>query len=466
MSAAPSRVRGAAAPAGGPIVIAGLAALLAVAAGFALAPRLGVALLALPLGLLVVAAPAAGVMVLLFVLPLEELGALTPGGMLTVHKLLGVAVAGAWLLQALLRREPVVVPWTAVPLVGFVLWAAASALWAAEADTAVRLTMRLLQLLALYVLVVNVLDRPDRLRHGLYAHVAGGAVLAGLGLVLVAQGVLQGGRAAIVVDRQLLLESNAFAAALLLPVAVCLATALDRARPGPERAVLAAAGALCATTIVLTMSRGALVALAAMAAVVSVARRQVLLPLALVLLALPGLVAVGPALWERLAEGATLADRGAGRLDIWRVGWVVIQHQPVVGVGLGGFPLIYFDYLSQATGISWRHVLGVARTLERYPHNTYLGVTAELGMVGLGLLVATLAVHLRAVVASWRALGARRHPAAPLLLVPIAMLVAVTVLAVGFDVGLRKFLWLSLALAAIGRPGIGTPRAAPAAGPA
>src|SRR5947208_213334 len=83
--------------------------------------------------------------------------------------------------------------------------------------------------------------------------------LAALGLYLAGHGLRQAGRAAIVVNHELLLEPNAFAAALLLPLAVCLG-AIDRTRPAAEVAALVLAGALFVTTIVLTLSRGALLA--------------------------------------------------------------------------------------------------------------------------------------------------------------------------------------------------------------
>src|SRR5205814_3948343 len=139
--------------------------------------------------------------------------------------------------------------------------------------------------------------------------------------------------------------------------------------------------------LLLTLSRGAVVGLAAMALVVSVARGHLLLPVFAVLLAVPGLLIVPPEFWQRWSEGSTLADRGAGRLDIWHVGWVVIREHPLLGVGLGGFPLVYYEFLSQATGISWKHAESVAQVMFKFPHNIYVGAAAELGVVGLGLLV-------------------------------------------------------------------------------
>ena len=422
--------------------------LLAGTVAFAIDARLGVALLVAPVVVAVVLSPPAGAALLFFLLPLEELAAFT-GGMVT--KLFGVAVVAGWLLHALLWREPIGAPVIGVPVAAFVFWAALSVLWAVDQSVSLHMLLTYVQLLGLYLLVVNVLRTPGALRHALYAHVAGGVVLAVFGLCLTWEGVLQRGRTAIVVDQQLLMEPNAFAAALILPVVVCLTTTTDVRRGGFERFALALAGAVCLTTILLTMSRGAIVAIAVSAIAVSVARGQLLLPVLGLLLAAPGLLLAPPEFWQRWSEGATLADRGAGRLDIWSVGWVVVRQYPLLGVGLGCFPVVYYTFLSQATGISWKHAEHVAHVLEKYPHNIYLGAAAELGIPGFLLLVAVLAVHLWVARATWRLLRAAGHPGADLALAIAAGLLALVVQGGAFDIAHRKYLWAVLGLAAIGR---------------
>src|SRR5206468_2652099 len=153
------------------------------------------------------------------------------------------------------QREAIQVPALAIPLVALVLWGAASMIWAVDAATTLSVAGTWVQLLGLYLLVANVLRTPAALRRALYAHVAGGAILAAAGLYLTWEGVLQQGRTAIVVDRQLLMEPNAFAAALILPVAVCLTGTIDDHRGLFERFALVLAGALCLTTLLLTLSR-------------------------------------------------------------------------------------------------------------------------------------------------------------------------------------------------------------------
>jgi O-antigen ligase len=426
----------------------GLAAVAIGGAAFSLDARLGLLVLALPVGVLMLSSPLVGTTLLLFAMPLEELSAIVPG--LPLNRLLGVVVVGMWLLYALVRRRRIRVPGIALPAMGFILWGGASALWAVDLATALRQTGTLLLLFGLYVLVVNVLDTPWAVRRALWAHVAGATTLALFGLYLTSEGVLQGGRTALVVDARLLMEPNFLAAALLLPIAFCLTASIDRGRPNFERVLLLLAAIVCITAILLTMSRGAIVAVVIVAIAVAVARRHFLLPVLGLLLALPGLLMVGPEFWDRWTNALTLADRGAGRLDIWQVGWLVVRSRPFVGVGLGSFPAVYYGYLAEAAGVSPQHAEHIAHVLTMGPHNIYLSAAAELGVVGLVLMVATLLVHLFVAFRTWWRLEAVRHPTAGLALGVAAAVLALSVQGASLDIALRKYFWTALGLAALG----------------
>jgi O-antigen ligase len=88
---------------------------------------------------------------------------------------------------------------------------------------------------------------------------------------------------------------------------------------------------------------------------------------------------------------------GSGRVDLWRVALSTAQSEPLLGTGAGTFE----RYWQQDERWSFK---------ARDAHNLYLETLAELGPVGLGLLVGLMALAFAA------CLAARRRP-----LVPVAL---------------------------------------------
>lgn len=95
-------------------------------------------------------------------------------------------------------------------------------------------------------------------------------------------------------------------------------------------------------------------------------------------------------------QGRLLSASGNGREEYWRVAWASARDEPLLGTGAGSFET------------EWLRERPVAFDA-RDAHNLYLETLAELGPVGLLLLVVTLALPL---VALLRARRARYAPAA------------------------------------------------------
>jgi O-antigen ligase len=79
-----------------------------------------------------------------------------------------------------------------------------------------------------------------------------------------------------------------------------------------------------------------------------------------------------------------LSVSGHGRPDYWRVAWKMIEQEPALGEGAGSFE-------------RWWLELRPTPTSARNAHNLYLETLAELGPVGLALLLVVLAVPLTVV---------------------------------------------------------------------
>ncbi|QOJ04360.1 MAG: O-antigen ligase family protein [Planctomycetia bacterium] len=119
----------------------------------------------------------------------------------------------------------------------------------------------------------------------------------------------------------------------------------------------------------------------------------------------------GPELLQLRLWG--LVSRGtSGRLPIWSATWDMIKESPIHGMGFGNFALEYPRF--------------VADNIEfvRYAHNDYLQWTAELGVVGLVLLLALLAAALKR---SGRLMVSRDHATRVVEMVAMAVLVGVVV---------------------------------------
>jgi O-antigen ligase len=76
-----------------------------------------------------------------------------------------------------------------------------------------------------------------------------------------------------------------------------------------------------------------------------------------------------------------------GRSELWAQAFTAFAQHPLLGIGTGGF--------------------GAINPAEPYPHNILLEVAAELGTVGLLLLIGVLASAAAALARAWRASGGR-----------------------------------------------------------
>jgi len=118
-----------------------------------------------------------------------------------------------------------------------------------------------------------------------------------------------------------------------------------------------------------------------------------------VLVALSGIFYFGALAPPEALERLTEVNGGTGRTDIWRVGWRMVQDQPVLGVGVGNFQTASIHYLLEPGGIE-RDEFIVDRPL--VAHNTYLHVLAELGVIGLVAFVLIIFLSLRSALrAAW-----------------------------------------------------------------
>jgi putative inorganic carbon (hco3(-)) transporter len=149
--------------------------------------------------------------------------------------------------------------------------------------------------------------------------------------------------------------------------------------------------ASCTLTVFFTFSRGALIAMFGMIALVMRRRWSPMAILMLVLLVVTVTFFLPDQYFDRLlsipeailsSQNSPSEDSLRGRLSELGSAVLMFIDHPLLGVGLNNYPTNYQDY-AQKFGIESRHTL-------RNAHNMYLQWAAETGIVGVGFFGAIL----------------------------------------------------------------------------
>jgi O-antigen ligase len=321
-----------------------------------------------------------------------------------VTKGLGLLLVGSWLLRRISERQTrddeggllAQRPAVAAALMLFLTWTVFSMLWAERSSSAADSLVRFALNFALFPIVFTTLRTRRQIEAVFGSFVLGALIAAAWG---VATGTAAAGRlgGAGLNPNQL---------GVPLAAGIVLAAALSANRASHALVRLAALGAAvgCMAGMFSTVSRQAVVGLGVALLVTPfvAGRGRRLVAVGLVALAFGGgVVWLGLIAPSSSVQRITHGDKygGNGRQDLWRVGWRMVRAHPVQGVGAGNFPVSSVHYLLQP-GRTTEDSLIVDQP--KVPHNIYLNVVAELGLVGLTLFSVILASCL------WSALAAAR----------------------------------------------------------
>jgi O-antigen ligase len=394
------------------------------------AVAVAVAIAALPMmTAAVIRSPLAVFLALYIVLvPIDD--ALLVGQGLTVTKLLGLAVGITALGRLIKRRAQIRVPYAVLGWAAVLSFMALSIFWAISPDLSTQELVTIFSAFALLVIVVVVPMDISELRAIISATIASGAVVGVVSIILarheLSTNAGQVGRLYLTFGGAVL-DPNRFGAALLLPVAMTVG-ALGRSR-GWRRNALLACLALTLAAVYLSASRGTMLALIAMAIVGILASRQRFALGSLLAVSVGLLLVIPSEITSRLFAEGTVAS-GAGRLDIWRVAVQIFRGHWLLGSGIGTFVPAYnraFFLAYEPRFAGWY----------RDPHSILLSTAAELGLVGIALMVVGLILQYRSV----RLIGTN-HPYPWLRTVFTAAFVGLLVASFFVDVLSTKFAWL------------------------
>jgi len=285
-----------------------------------------------------------------------------------------------------------------------------------------------------YLIVVNIVRTPESLRRAIWAVIGAGAFLASVAILQQVSGrtdqpfagfaQLDGayfaGTSDVFRAQGPLADANYFAQ-ILLPVTALGLAAIWRGRTRQERLLARVAVAVCVTAIAFTYSRGGALALFGILAGLAFFRylravhmAGIVALLALVLLLVPGyserLGTLAGVAGSTAVSNASSSDdlSAAARATENRAALLVFRDHPLLGVGQGGFPLLYQQYAQRVGGeIHTRNSSRLRRAdiraglaPEREAHNFFLSIGADMGIAGLlaycTIIVVTLHQLLRA----------------------------------------------------------------------
>lgn len=359
----------------------------------------------------------------------------------TLTKLLGIVAGGAIILYLLRTRRAVPAPKSLLLWFALYLWAATTAFWAFDQQPVFATLATSLALVILYAAISVFPADSGHFRWVSFAVVAGGLVAAAYGVYLFHSGVdiYYGSRLRITTDTSAI-DPNHFAAALLLPIALCLTNFLH------TRKVLVAAGNIAALALLLTgvtvsASRGAVFALAVMLLYFLIRSRSRIRLLALI--TVTAVVALlfshQTDLWNRF--GDAIATGGNGRISIWLVGFQAFRSHWLLGAGYGNFQNAYDQAMLGTSHIAWSDT-----DWHRDPHNLLVGSSVELGLVGIILLLAAWIAQFRML----RDIGPA-EPEYPLRVATEATVLGIFVCSLFLDIMMSKYVWLAFMLVALVR---------------
>jgi O-antigen ligase len=309
----------------------------------------------------------------------------------------GIMILASWPLYRMrvARQRPLFdFRWSTLWFVPFVL----SALFAGQLNnepTAI-LGVSLVTVLlgpVTYILLVDLIDSTVWFRRAIYALAAQQALQAGLSLYVLQGGtvpdLLQGAGFTNMRAAGLALDPNLYALHMLTAVALGLAL-VARGVTTRSRTTGIAIAALATIAIILSLSRGGLVALGSMVAFGGLFRRKDL-PLYFAFLIVAAIAIFGATVMAEqwLSEAVAMRQYAlyydADRLGVWQIYIGVLESRPF-GLGLNAtfHPEIIRQMLTQYG------LLGLA------PHNLILDVWADLGIQGLVSFLALVVVTVRA----------------------------------------------------------------------
>jgi O-antigen ligase len=385
-----------------------------------------------------------------------ELSPVAVGPAVSFAKLAGLTLAISWLAVLATDRGRGRLLFSSHPaltgsLAFFITWTAISGLWAEDPSETWATTARFGLNIALVPIVFTAIRKPHHLRWVAGGITIGAALAASYGIIVAPN--LSGATTSVTAAGDLnrvagtVGDPNLLASVLVVGLVMSMSLCLDRGRSSPARIVTGVVALLCLVAVFATVSRGGIVALTAalLASVVLAGPRRGRMALGVVSMVIAALIYFAAFASDSQVDRLTSSDGGTGRTDIWRIGWRMVERNPVHGVGAGNFSVSSIHYLLIEPGAIERDEFIV--DVPKVAHNMYLERLAENGIVGLAFFLSVLLIGLGTAVRAAQAFDRANEDGLSLIARAVAVGLISTFAADFFlSAELSKLLWLLIGL--------------------
>jgi putative inorganic carbon (HCO3(-)) transporter len=387
-----------------------------------------------------------------------------------LQPMIGILAIAVWYFRKRLQPAEPVFTLLTLLLALYALLVFASTTWAKDLSVADQRVSDVVKGFAIYLLIAMLAASWTSLRQGMAALLVAASFLGCLSLFQVVTGNYGnefGGFATVqsgtiysdVAGLRIagpLHDPNFYAQMLLvaLPLAIVIAIA---ARTMRARVVsIAAAILICAITI-LTYSRGAMLALAAMTVMLLASLRvrlmhaaAIVVAVVVIFAALPSTITSRLITVEQLVPGAASGVEQDASVEkrklVLATAWNMFLDHPFLGVGAANFGARFGRY-SLMAGASSRQYDEPG--VEQFPHSLYAQIAAETGLIALLLFAAAMAAAFASLYRSRRELIARGRSDLAAIAVGVAVAVAGFLLTSTFLHGAwQRSLWILLGFTA------------------
>ncbi|HWR38207.1 MAG TPA: O-antigen ligase family protein [Patescibacteria group bacterium] len=315
--------------------------------------------------------------VYIFFIHIESISVLESFG--TVAKLLAIGVAVLAAISIMVNRQIIVVGKAELLLVTFFLWCCATVWWSVDENAAMERLLSVFMLVFFTILAGFRGFNEREIKVLIQATYYSGSALALYILTLGEAFHEQVNRISLSGT-----DPNHLSGCLLLAVAIGLSGVFENSGKSiATRLVYFATLGMIVGAIVMTGSRGGFLGLFILVLAYFVFTQRYVWVIGLTVT----FVCILLLLWQdptsRFSGEMALNSGGAGRVDIWKVGLKVLEENWFIGGGLANFNELYtLSALQTSTGFA----VGVHRA----PHNTIIGMTSEVGIIGLALFIGSI----------------------------------------------------------------------------